>query len=76
MKNGYVHIYYISSHSPFSFSTLEVDMTMKCISFAFDQCDMLLSLHIGFSFVRAAVACAILERTSDSEPLSETIAPR
>ena len=37
---------------------------------------MLLSLHIGFSFVRIAVACAILERISGFEPSSETIAPR
>ena len=29
-----------------------------------------------FSFVRAAVACAILERTSGLEPSSETTAPR
>ena len=31
---------------------------------------------MGFSFVRAAVACAILERTSGLEPSSETTAPR
>ena len=31
---------------------------------------------IGFHFVRAAVACAILERTSGFEPLCETTAPR
>ena len=37
---------------------------------------MLLSLQMGFSFVRAAVACAILERTSGLEPSSETTAPR
>ena len=37
---------------------------------------MLLSLHIGFSFVRAAVAYILLERTSDFKPSSETIAPR
>ena len=30
----------------------------------------------SFSFVRAAVACAILERTSGFEPSSETTAPR
>ena len=33
-------------------------------------------LQIGFSFVRAAVAGAILERTSGFEPSSETTAPR
>ena len=37
---------------------------------------MLLSLQMGFSFVRAAVACAILQRTSALEPPSETTAPR
>ena len=52
-----------------------MDMTRERISFPFDPKHML-SLHIGFSFVRAAVACAILERTSDFEPSSETIAPR
>ena len=31
---------------------------------------------MGFSFVRAAVACAILERTSGLEPSSETTASR
>ena len=34
----------------------------------------LLSLYICFSFVRAAVVCAILERASGFEPSSETIA--
>ena len=38
--------------------------------------DMLISLQMGVSFVRAAVAYAILERTSDSEPSSEATAPR
>ena len=51
-------------------------MTRKHISFIFDQRDMLLSLHIGFNFVRAAVSCAILERTSDFEPSFQTIPPR
>ena len=37
---------------------------------------MLLSLHIGFSFVKAAVACAILEGTSRLEPSFEAIIPR
>ena len=31
---------------------------------------------MGFSFVRAAVACSILERASGLEPSSETTAPR
>ena len=51
-------------------------MTRERISFTFDPRDMLLSLQMGFSFVRAAVACAILERTSGLEPSSETTAPR
>ena len=38
-------------------------MTRERTSFTFDPRDMLLSLQMGFSFVRAAVACAILERT-------------
>ena len=37
------------------------------ISFTFDPRYILLSLQIGCSFVRAAVACAILERISGSE---------
>ena len=41
-----------------------MEMTRERISFTFDPRDMLLSLQMGFSFVRAAVACAILERTS------------
>ena len=50
-------------------------MTREHISFTFDPRDMLLSLQMGFSFVRAAVDCAILERTSGLEPSSETTAP-
>ena len=41
-----------------------MDMIRERISFTFGPRDMLLLLHIGFSFVRAAVARAILERTS------------
>ena len=50
-------------------------MTRECISFTFDPRDML-SLQMGFSFVRAAVACAILERTSGLKLSSETTTPR
>ena len=53
-----------------------MEMTKERISFTFDPKDMLLSLQMGFSFLRAAVACAILERTSGLEPSSETTAPR
>ena len=45
------------------------------ITFSFDSKDVSLSLHIGFSFVRAAVASSILERTSGLEPSSKTIVP-
>ena len=51
-------------------------MSRERISFTFDPRDMLLSLQIGFSFVRAAVACSSLERTSGLEPSSKTTAPR
>ena len=53
-----------------------MNMTREGISFTFDPRDVLLFLHIGFSFVRAAVVCAILERTAGIEPSSETNAPR
>ena len=54
----------------------DMEMTRSAISFTFDPRDMLLSLQMGFSFDRAAVACAILERTSGLEPSSETTVPR
>ena len=53
-----------------------MEMTRGRISFTFDPRDMLLSLQMGVSFVKAAVACAILERTSGLEPSSETTTPR
>ena len=34
-----------------------MEMTRERISFTFNPRDMLLSLQMGFSFVRAAVAC-------------------
>ena len=43
-------------------------MTKERFSFTFDPRDMLLSLQIGFSFVRVAVACAILERIPGPSP--------
>ena len=52
-----------------------MEMTRECISFIFDPRDML-SLQMGFSFVRAAVASAIIERTSGLELSSETTTPR
>ena len=39
-----------------------MEMTRERISFIFYPRDMLSSLQMGFSFVRAAMACAILER--------------
>ena len=53
-----------------------MEMTRKCISFTFYPRDMLLSLQMSFSFVRAEVACVVLQRTSGLEPSSETTAPR
>ena len=75
----------ISSQKPAFFSlTLQsrsqayrnMEMTREHISITFNPRDMLLSLQMGFSFVRAAVACAILERTPGFKPSSETTAPR
>ena len=51
-------------------------MTRERISFTSDPIDMLLSLQMGFSFVRAAVAYSIFERISGLEPSSQTTAPR
>ena len=54
-----------------------MEMTRERISFTLDPRDMVLSLQMGFSFVRAAVACAICERISGLEDLSsETTAER
>ena len=51
-------------------------MTKERVSFTFDPRDMFLSLQIGFSFVKAAVAYTILEGTSGLELSSETTALR
>ena len=51
-------------------------MTRERIRFTFPSRDMLLSFQMGLSFVRAAVACAALERVSDLEPSSETTTQR
>ena len=53
-----------------------MEMTRENIGFTLDLRDRLLSLQIDFHFVRAVVACSILERTSGFEPLCETTAPR
>ena len=64
----------VKVHDSQAYRNMEV--TRERISFTFDPRDMLLSLQIGFSFVRAAVACTIVERTSGLELSSETTAPR
>ena len=53
-----------------------MEMARERISLTVDPRDVLLSLQNGFNFVRAAVACAILERIIGLEPSSETTAPR
>ena len=54
-----------------------MEMTGEGISFTFDSRDMLFSLQISFSFVRAAVACTVRENLwSGFEPSSETTAGR
>ena len=52
-----------------------MEITRERISFTFDPRDMLLSLKIGFSFVRAAVAWAIFERIYGFKASSEISAP-
>ena len=47
---------------------------MGAYLFSLDPTYMLLPHQIGSSFVRAAVACAVLERISDLEPSHETTA--
>ena len=51
-------------------------MTRERISFTLDPRDILSCLQFDFSVVRAAVACAILERISGLKPSAETTAPR
>ena len=46
-----------------------MEMKRERISITFDPRDMLSSLQIGFSFVRVAVACAIIEKISGLESL-------
>ena len=47
-----------------------VGMTRERIISTFNPRNMLLSLAFGFSFVRAAAACSIPERSFGSEPSS------
>ena len=68
-SNSAVKVYHSQAYK-------NMEMTRERISFTFDPRDMLLSLQMGFSFVRVAMACAILEKTSGLEPSSETTAPR
>ena len=53
-----------------------MELSRERTSFTFDSRDTLLSRQMGFSFLRAAVACAIFERTSGLESSPETTAPR
>ena len=53
-----------------------MEMIIERTSFTFDLRNMLLSLQMGFSLVRVAVACAVLEIISGLEPSSKTTAPR
>ena len=70
--------YHLISNACFLFSSSEsrsmihghsknLEMIREHISFIFDPRDMLLSLHIGVNFVRAAVLCPILNRNSGFE---------
>ena len=63
----------------FCYSTVKVhdsqtyrnmEMKREHNSFTFDLRTMFLSFQINFSFVRATVACSILDRTSGSAPSS------
>ena len=67
-------IFAIKVHDSQTYRNME--MTRERISFTFDPRDMLLSFQMGFSFVRAAVACASLKRISGLELSSQTTAPR
>ena len=53
-----------------------MEVLRERISFKSNLRDVFLSLHIGFSFVRATVAYVLFERTSGFEPSSKTIAPK
>ena len=53
-----------------------MEMTRELIAFSFYLIALLFSLQMSCSSVRAAVACAILERISGLQPSSETTAPR
>ena len=60
----------------FSQTYRNTEMVRERITFTFDPRDMLLSIQIGFSFVKAAVACAVLESISAIESSPEAIASR
>ena len=64
----------VKAHDSQAYRNME--MTRERIGFIFDSGDILLSLQMGFSFVRATVACAILKRLSGLELSSETTASR
>ena len=54
----------------------KIDMTSARISVILFFREMLLFFNIGFSLAIAAEVCAILERISDFDPSSDSVAPR
>ena len=54
----------------------KLETTRERTSFTFDPKTMLLSLQFGFSFVRAAMTCAILQRISSFKQSCKRTAPR
>ena len=54
----------------------KMDVTRERISRILELREILLSIQIGFSFVNAPVACAILQSNSGLEPSSVTTEPR
>ena len=54
----------------------KIDVTRERISHNLELREILLSFQTGFSLVKAAVACAILESASGLEPSSDITEPR
>ena len=74
LKN--LHSFFSTVKVQISQAYRKVDITRELISISFDATDRLLSLPMCFSFVRVAVACAVLERPSCLEPTFEAVTPR
>ena len=64
-KTAFFLLSAVKTHDSQAYRNME--MTRELISFTFDPRDMFVSLQMGFSIVRAVVACSILERTSGLE---------